>query len=344
MNDAGRFFSQLPPNQEVEIQFDSLNKPVELFRMTAGPPPAREPFRITPNLKESGSGSTRKLVPPGEKVANRKVVLEVKLTATDASNANTPVTQPKPLKLAIHNDENYEEYRRVFTEVQNLLAGNDAKVATYRDFSKTFFGQLMAGSGAPSATTLGQKGVDLWNHAVNAVQMSLVQGTQTPAPDVTLDDRLLYWTRLQAIGALKSYYARKQPQKLDETTLSKFEWPSRGLNQNGKIDLPAGGRKAIVTGFDPFLLDLDTTNKTNPSGLVALWLNNKELPLAQGEKTLVRTAIFPVRYKEFDDGLVEKAVTDNLNSIALLMTVSQGGSLYEVEPVRGEESHSWRKG
>jgi transcriptional regulator with XRE-family HTH domain/pyrrolidone-carboxylate peptidase len=317
VDDKDRFFSQLPPDQEVTIEFDALNKPKELFP-------------ITPHLKEDGSGSTRKLVPPGEKVTKRKVVLEAKMTATDASSANTPVTQPKPLKLAIHNDENYEEYRRVFTEVQNLFAGSDAKVITYRDFAKTFFGELVAAGAAPSAATLGQKGVALWSHAVKAVQESLVQGTQTPAPVVTLDDRLLYWARLLAIGALKAYYARKQGRTLDDTTLSEFEWPSRGLEQDGRISFPAAGRKAIVTGFDPFQLDI-VINKTNPSGLAALWLNGKTIQSSQGN-TLVRTAIFPVRYKEFDEGLVEKAVRSNLSSIALLMTVSQGRpDFYDVD-------------
>jgi transcriptional regulator with XRE-family HTH domain/pyrrolidone-carboxylate peptidase len=148
-----------------------------------------------------------------------------------------------------------------------------------------------------------------------------VQGTQTPAPVVTFDDRLLYWTRLQAIGALKAYSARKRGQTLDDTTLSKFERPSRGLEQNGNISFPAATRRAIVTGFDPFELD-DVINTTNPSGLSALWLNGKTIKSSQGD-ALVRTAIFPVRYKEFDEGLVEDAVKGNLSSIALLMTVSQ---------------------
>lgn len=330
---ANRFFSQLPlTNQEVTIEFDALNELKELFP-------------ITPNLKESGSGSTRKLVPPGEKVTDRvtgrRVVLEAKLTATDASSANTPVTQPKPLKLAVHNDENYEEYRRVFTEVQSLFAGNDSKVITYRDFAKTFFGELVGAKVTPSAATLGQKGVALWNHAVDAVQKSVVvvQGTQTPDPVVTFDDRLLYWTRLQAIGALKAYSARKLGQTLDDTKLSEFERPSRGLEQNGNISFPAATRRAIVTGFDPFELD-DVINTTNPSGLAALWLNGKTIKSSQGD-TLVRTAIFPVRYKEFDGGvdggLVEKAVRGNLSSIALLMTVSQtpAGS-YDVDRFAGK--------
>lgn len=316
---AGRFFSSLPPmNQEVTIEFDGLNKPKELFP-------------ITPNLKESGSGGARKLVPPGEGVAKRAVMLEANLAAVDASSTNTPVTPPKPLKVAIHNDENLEEYRRVFTEVESLFAGSDAKIVTYRNFAKTFFDELFASSAAPSIATLGTKGVALWNHSVGAVQASTVAGSPTtPAPVVTFDDRLLYWTRLRAIGALKSYYARRQPQSLDDTTLSKFEWPSRGLEQSGAISFPAASRRAIVTGFDPFQLDaqLDTTN---PSGLAALWLNGRTITSSQGN-ALVRTAIFPVRYKEFDDGLVEKAVRPNLSSIAVLMTVSQGrAGFYDVE-------------
>lgn len=317
-----QFFSAVPPaNQEREIEFNALNELKDLFP-------------ITPYLKEVAPTTTptaapRKLVPPGEKVANRTVVLVAKLDAEDASSAHTPVEQPPQLSIGIHHDETYEEYRRVFTQVQELFTGNDATVVKYREFAKEFLTDLMAGSSPPSASTLGQKGVELWKLAYEAVQASLLPNTQTPAPGVTLDDRLLYWTRLQAIGALKSYYSRKQGQSLNDTTLSQFEWPSRGLEQSGRIKLPSSGRRALVTGFDPFQLD-SVIEKTNPSGMVALWLNAKTLTSTQGN-TVISAAIFPVRYKEFDAGLVEKATKDDVTSITMLMTVSQGRGFYDVD-------------
>lgn len=227
---------------------------------------------------------------------------------------------------AIHHDETYEEYRRVFTQVQEILAGSDTTIVSYRDFPATFLNELLHGSAAPTDAALKTKGDSLWTMAVTAVKSA------TTAPlMVRMDDRLLYWTRLLCIGALRGYYARKQSQALDDPKREKFEWPSRGLTQAGVIDLGTGtGRKAIVTGFDPFLLD-SRPKATNPSGLVALWLSGS----TQGGAA-VKTAIFPVRYKEFDEGLVESAVGSNLASLGVLMTTSQGGNRYDVERYAGK--------
>lgn len=319
VNAIGQFFSAIPTaNQEREITFDSLNQLKELFP-------------ITPHLKEVAPTTTptaapRKLVPPGEKVANRTVMLIAKLDAEDAGPAHTPVEQPPQLSVGIHHDETYEEYRRLFSQVQELFTGTDTTIVSYRNFPGTFLSELLNGTTAPTDAALKTKGDGLWTMAVTAVKSAT-----TAALMVRMDDRLLYWTRLLCIGALRGYYARKQSQGLDDLKLTKFEWPSRGFTQAGVIDLGAGtGRKAVVTGFDPFQLD-GLPDATNPSGIVALWLSGS----TQGG-AVVRTAIFPVRYKEFDDGLVESAVGSNLASIAVLMSTSQGGIHYEVERYAGK--------
>lgn len=318
VNAISQFFSAVPTaNQEREITFDSLNQLKELFP-------------ITPHLKEVAPTTSpvapRKLVTPGEKVANRAVMLIAKLNAEDASSANTPVEQPPQLSVGIHHDETYEEYRRLFTQVQELFTGTDTTIVSYDNFPGTSLNELLNGTAAPTDAALKTKGDGLWTMAVTAVKSAT-----TAALMVRMDDRLLYWTRLLCIGALRGYYARKQSQGLDDLKLTKFEWPSRGFTQAGVIELGAGtGRKAVVTGFDPFQLD-SVIDATNPSGIVALWLSGT----TQGSAA-VSTAIFPVRYKEFDDELVESAVGSNLASIAVLMTTSQGGRRYDVERYAGK--------
>lgn len=103
-----------------------------------------------------------------------------------------------------------------------------------------------------------------------------------------------------------------------ESIIANFEWPSRGLDSNGRIvfdGISASERKAIVTGFDPFGLSSDI-RRSNPSGLIALELYNK--PVGSSRTARVRTAIFPVRYKEFDAGLIETAVGFSLGAIVML--------------------------
>ncbi len=302
-NTASHFFEKLVQvNQEVTINLSSRpagNTPIEL---TA--------FKIAPNIKDEIGQS--KLVPPGKLVADKEVILLINLQETSGA----PVAGIKQLKLGVRNDETYEEYLRVFPEVRTILMGGP-----FENFASTFFAALPA-TGAPSAGLLETKGKELWNLAV------------TNMPTLK-DDRPLYWSRLQAIGALRAHYKRKG---LGQPTVFQFEWPSRGLEQvDGRISFgtPApAGRKAIVTGFDPFQLTL-LINRSNPSGLIALALRDKTINSTQGS-TLVKTAIFPVRYKDFDDGIVENAVEPNIGSIDLLMTCSQGRDFYDVERFAGK--------
>jgi len=306
---ASHFFDKLVQlNQEVTINLSSrpaANTPIELSA-----------FKIAPNTKDDVGQS--KLVPPGKLVADREVMLLINL----AESSGAPVANIKQLKLAVRNDETYEEYMRVFPEGRTILSGAPA----FQNFVTNFFAGLPA-EGPPAASLLETKGKELWNLAVTNMQ-------------TTKDDRPLYWARLQCIGALRAYYKR---QRLGQPTVSQFEWPSRGLEQlDGRISFgspPPAGRKAIVTGFDPF--GFFTPNLpsevdiSNPSALIALALNNRTINSTQGS-TLVRTAILPVRYRDFDARIVENAVESNLNLIDLLMTCSQGGNAYEVERFAGK--------
>jgi DNA-binding transcriptional regulator YiaG/pyrrolidone-carboxylate peptidase len=116
-----------------------------------------------------------------------------------------------------------------------------------------------------------------------------------------------------------------------------FEWPSRGLDSDGAVsfgNIAATDRKVIVTGFDPFQLP-GQPDQSNPSGLLALILNSKKVDQVSPD-TYATTAIFPVRYRDFDDGLVEKAVkkvvTPQFALVRMLMTLSLNNSdCYDLE-------------
>lgn len=266
-------------------------------------------------------------------VPGKNVLLTIPLMCR-ASSSNVGVSFPKPeLNLVVRNDETFEEYLRVFKQVQTIL--NDAGT-NFNNFANTLFTALMNRGNTPIADVLKPQGELLWNRSV-----SLVQNTANPY----LDDRPLYWARLQGIGAIRAY-AKRNNLTLDSDLLNKFEWTSRGLDaMDGSIKftgVPAGARKAIVTGFDPFGLNggdngsgNDFAEQSNPSGLIALFFNGGPIDAQLQGDIYVRTAIFPVRYQDFNgvNGIVEKAIMPSLGSIVMLITTSQNGgqNYYDVE-------------
>ena len=117
-----------------------------------------------------------------------------------------------------------------------------------------------------------------------------------------------------------------------EKMIQLFEEKSR--NYDG-IDFSKAGnkKKVLITGFDPFQLNpdinfitsmgLDSANTFNPSGLLALFLqNNKDL---LDKNIYVQTSIFPVRYEDFDNLVVENLINKHIGNVDLIMTTSLNG-------------------
>lgn len=314
-----RFFTGALAQDNQQVMFKILNRPdptkwTEIFGLD-----------IMPNQAEDAA--LTKLVPPGKLVGNRDVVLTVSLGVTSASGARVVIARPN-LNLTVRNDETFEEYMRVFKDVRTILAGTDATLTKLREFAANFYKELntrpvTTPPAPPTAAKLKVKGTELWELG------------NTLAQSATKDDRPLYWARLQAIAALRAYY-RRNPNlsTLPPATVDQFEWPSRGLDQaRGGIIFPpeaANARKVIVTGFDPFELP-SQPDQSNPSGLVALEFNGKPIDQLQ-PPVFVRSAVFPVRYRDFDAGLVERAMGASLGSVVLILTCSRNDSdYYDVE-------------
>lgn len=148
------------------------------------------------------------------------------------------------------------------------------------------------------------EGRRLWAHAVADVQ------------DGHWDDRPLYWARL------------KLRQRLRErgVDVSDVERTSRGFVGG----FAAGERGVLLTGFDPFHLDRNI-EQSNPSGLAALALDGTVIAGAR-----IRTAILPVRFADFDDGIVEGLLAPHFQAgLRLCLTISMGREVFDLERFPG---------
>ncbi|MFE3461900.1 pyroglutamyl peptidase [Nocardiopsis aegyptia] len=154
-----------------------------------------------------------------------------------------------------------------------------------------------------------------------------------------LDDRPLYWARLVLAARLRAWRPGFDLSDRERgELLHLWETSSRGI---ADLDFPPGDRwiRVVATGFDPFHLDEDP-ECSNPSGAAALDLNGWTFPV--GERTaVVRTAVFPVRWADFDAGLVEEALAGRYARADAVITLSRGRpERFDLEVWNG----SWRGG
>ncbi|MCK8677000.1 pyroglutamyl peptidase [Streptomyces lichenis] len=199
-----------------------------------------------------------------------------------------------------------------------------------------------ARSAATAERTVVRHGAALWRRAVDRVQ-----GRGPAGGDLARDDdRPLYWARLAMTRELRSW----QPsfplppaarQRLTDRLTDRLETASRGQDS---LTYPASDRRKVrrilLTGFDPFTLDRDI-RISNPSGAAALALDGTRIRTADGGWARVETAVFPVRWRDFADGEVERALRPVLPRVDLFTTVSQGRvGKFDVERFNG----AWRGG
>ncbi|MFE7967707.1 pyroglutamyl peptidase [Streptomyces cellulosae] len=192
-----------------------------------------------------------------------------------------------------------------------------------------------ARSYAEAKRVVEREGSALWRRAVDRVQ-----GRGPAGGDLSRDDdRPLYWARLGMTRELRGWEPRfgldaERRARLIDT----LEQTSRGQTA---IRYPRGEglKRVLVTGFDPFTLDRDI-RISNPSGAVALALDGTVIETASGPAR-VETAVFPVRWRDFSDGAVERALRPHLPEVDLFTTVSQGRvGRVDVERTNG----AWRGG
>ncbi|MEV8539292.1 pyroglutamyl peptidase [Streptomyces sp. NPDC051572] len=183
-----------------------------------------------------------------------------------------------------------------------------------------------------------REGTALWRRAVDRAQ-----GRGPAGGDLSRDDdRPLYWARLGMTREVRGWepeFGISDGQR--NALLSELETTSRGQSS---IRYPrekgeAGIKRILVTGFDPFTLDADI-RISNPSGATALALDGTVIQTADGPAR-IETAMFPVRWADFADGTVERALRPYLPKVDLFTTVSQGRvGRFDVERTNG----AWRGG
>ncbi|MCV9928123.1 hypothetical protein OIU83_10690 [Flavobacterium sp. LS1R49] len=165
-------------------------------------------------------------------------------------------------------------------------------------------------------TLVENSALSIWNQAISTVQAN---------SNANPDDRPLYWARLKMQVALKShpYFGGGNNAKDLDNLILLFEEKSR--NYTSVINAPVGTNKILITGFDPFQLENDI-EQWNPSGIAILSLHGKLI-----NNTYIQTMIFPVRYKDFDKGYVEKYIFPHIANVKMIITVSQGRYRFDIE-------------
>lgn len=173
------------------------------------------------------------------------------------------------------------------------------------------------------ATLIEQHSQSLWRGAV-ALSASQQQ----------FDDRGLYWARLQSSSLLRqSAVFKSLSTEQQGELLWQLELVSRGSHD---IQFDKGtDKKILLTGFDPFFLDRNI-HQSNPSGVVALEMDNKVIQ-QDGLSVEIEALIVPVRFEDFDMGMIETLLTPYLKnqSVDMLVTVSMGRDDFDLERFPG---------
>ncbi|MGI5122217.1 pyroglutamyl peptidase [Marinactinospora thermotolerans] len=180
-------------------------------------------------------------------------------------------------------------------------------------------------------------GVRLWRAATRRAQGADRRHGDLPS----CDDRPLYWARLRMIVALRQWRPVAGIDAAEQAGLvTELERGSRGWTSIRRA--PAQRPQVVVTGFDPFRLDVDIC-RANPSGAAALALAGQVLACADTEVE-VCAALFPVRWRDFTDGVVEQVLAPHLlgpRPARAVITVSQGrAGRFDLEAYNG----AWRGG
>jgi pyrrolidone-carboxylate peptidase len=184
-----------------------------------------------------------------------------------------------------------------------------------------------------------------WKNATNYKQAkSLIEDSandlwdsakQTITSTGNTDDRGLYWHRLALSKVIRTITPQFAVDNLNVTNLLEvLEKGSRGKNDLSYTKVT--NKRILLTGFDPFLLDLNI-KQSNPSGSTALLLDDKVISY-NGITAEINTVMIPVRYQDFDQGEIEALLAPYyaLNNIDMIVTVSMGRAEFDLERFPGK--------
>jgi len=146
------------------------------------------------------------------------------------------------------------------------------------------------------------------------------------------DDRVLYWSRLEMskLVKLSPIYLSLLPTQ-QQDILWKLELLTRG-QQDIKFD-KSTDKKMLITGFDPFFLDRNI-DQSNPSGVAALALDDLVINF-EGKSVEIETLVVPVRFADFDQGMIEELLTPYYDQVDMIVTISMGRDNFDLERFPG---------
>ncbi|QVK22360.1 hypothetical protein [Shewanella dokdonensis] len=148
------------------------------------------------------------------------------------------------------------------------------------------------------------------------------------------DDRSLYWSRLQMRTLLQQQRPAFNIAGWQKEILTKaVEKASRGFSDINYAD--DAQIRILLTGFDPFFLDRHI-EQSNPSGMAALALDGYRFRV-NGKQVQIETVMIPVRFADFDAGIIESLLTPVYrdNQVNMVITVSMGRSDFDIERFPG---------
>lgn len=150
----------------------------------------------------------------------------------------------------------------------------------------------------------------------------------------TYDDRALYWARLQLAKTLRTSAPFHRLNEQEQSKLMfNFELASRGNNDvsfNKNTD-----KKILITGFDPFFLHRNI-GQSNPSGIAAMAFDGVVIE-HNGVTAEIQTLMVPVRFADFDQGMIETMLTPHIKSgdVDMVSTISMGREDFDLERFPG---------
>ncbi|MYD45249.1 MAG: hypothetical protein F4W92_02710 [Gammaproteobacteria bacterium] len=143
---------------------------------------------------------------------------------------------------------------------------------------------------------------------------------------MVVDDRPIYWGRLFTQYFFNWLHRGSVPRAARTDLCSIHEITSRHYANNAARIAPLDEPRVILTAFDPFLLNTNI-KQSNPSASIALTLAEiyqNSIP--------IDVFIFPVRYKDFNKGIVEQFLKPRFERNPLfVLTLSMGRDDFELE-------------
>lgn len=212
-------------------------------------------------------------------------------------------------------------------------AGRNGNVHITADFTRrvtAFRTAVAAAANAAALTPIVQThATQLWDHATSQIRTS---GTASHA-----DDGPVYVARLQMRTIIRNATQLAGRQADINRLIALLERYSRGQDASQlSFTVPASERaavgrepvkKVLISGFDPFFPNVTAQHQiavSNPSGAAAMALDGT---VVHGTNThaVIEAITFPVRYADFDQGLVENAFRPYLagaNRVDMIVTMS----------------------